>query len=321
MPPSYRLVNFRLRPAKAVERKMIVEVCGHMSAFSNILAFRYIGLGSPFFTDFAMLHRRYGIKNLICIEREVQHQTRFLFNRPFDCIEMGWGDSNDVLPTLPWMGIPTIVWMDYDGTLSEGMLADIRTIFSQIETGSLAIFTIQAKGDSFGDDEKSPLQDLRDQLKEFVPIDVSYKDMRGKAFQKLVWRIIDNEIGRVLDQRNATMPEPDQVLYKQLFNVIYADDVRVIYADDVRMTTIGGVVYRADQKQQLATCEFEDFEFLRYGDEPLEIKVPSLTHREQWKLDTRLPSGQPTTGFLASSDISEYSKIYRYYPMFVETDL
>ena len=320
MPPSYRLVNFRLRPAKAVERKMIVEVCGRMSAFSNILAFRYIGLGSPFFNDFTMLHRRYGIKNLICIEREVQHQTRFLFNRPFDCIEMEWGESSDVLPMLPWAGIPSIVWMDYDDKLSDSMLADIRTIFSQIETGSLAIFTIQATGNSFGDDEyspndekRSPLEDFRDQLKEFVPTDVSDRDMRGKAFQKLVWRIVDNEISRVLDQRNAAMPAQNQVLYKQLFNVMYADDVR--------MTTIGGIVYRADQEQRLATCEFADFEFLRYGDEPLEIKVPSLTHREQWKLDTRLPSGQPTLDFLAPSDISEYGKIYRYYPMFVETDL
>ena len=313
MPASYREVNFRLRPGKAVERKMIVDVCGRMSAFSNIPAFRYVGLGSPFFNDFTMLHRRYGIKNMVCIERQVQHRNRFLFNRPFDCIEMEWGDSEDVLPGLPWRGIPTIVWMDYDGKLSTNMLADIRTIFSQIETGSLAIFTIQAEGSSFGDDEpKSPLEDFRDQLKGFVPIDASDTDMRGKAFQRLVWRIVDNEIGRVLDQRNAAMPTQNQILYKQLFNVIYKDDAR--------MTTIGGIVYRADQEQRLTTCEFNDFEFLRYEDEPLEIKVPSLTHREQWKLDTRLPSGQPTIDFLAPSDISEYGKIYRYYPMFAETD-
>ena len=313
MPASYRLVNFRLRPAKAVERKMIVEVCGRMNAFSNILGFRYVGLGSPFFNDFIMLHRRYGIENLICIEREVQHKKRFIFNRPFDCVDIEWGDSNDVLSRLPWAGIPTIVWMDYDDRMNDGILTDIRTIFSQIETGSLALFTIQAKGNSFGGTDFSPLEDFRKHLKEFVPIDVVETDMRGKAFQKLIWRVVDNEIDRVLNQRNAATPDQNKILYKQLFNIIYADDVR--------MTTIGGVIYRADQRQRLATCEFGDFEFVRCGDNPLEIKVPSLTHREQWKLDTKLPSGQPQVDFLAPGEISEYAKIYRYYPTFVESDL
>ena len=313
MPASYRLVNFRLRPAKAIQRKMIVEVCGRMSAFSNILGFRYVGLGSPFFNDFTMLHRRYGLKNLICLEREVQHKDRFLFNRPFDCIRMEWGDSNDVLPTLPWTGIPTIIWMDYDDPISDCMLADIRTIFSQIETGSLAVLPFKQQENSFGGKELSPLEDFQEQMREFVPIDVTDRDMRGKAFQGLVRRVIDNEIRRVLEQRNAATPAQNRVLYKQLFNVIYADDVR--------MTTIGGVIYRADQVQRLTTCEFGDFEFVRCGEDPLEIKVPSLTHREQWKLDTRLPSGQPTLGFLAPGDISEYGKIYRYYPSFVESDL
>lgn len=313
MPASYRLVNFRLRPAKAVERKLFVEVCGRMSAFSNILGFRYVGLGSPFFNDFIMLHRRYGMRHLICVEREVQHTDRFLFNRPFDCIKMEWGDSNHVLPTLPWTGVPTIIWMDYDDHINDCMLADIRTIFSQIETGSLALFTIQARGASFGDEQLSPLEDFQEQMKDFVPIDVSDKDMRGKAFQKLIWRVIDNEIHRILEQRNAATPAQNRVLYKQLFNVFYADDVR--------MTTIGGVIYRADQVQRLATCEFDDFEFVRSNEEPLEIRVPSLTHREQWKLDTRLPSGHPELEFLAPGDISEYGKIYRYYPTFVESDL
>ena len=313
MPPSYRLVNFRLRPAKAVERKMVVDACGRMSAFSNILGFRYVGLGSPFFNDFILLHKRYGMRNLICIEREVQHEARFLFNKPFDCVDMKWGESIEVLPRLQWAGIPTIVWMDYDDPIKEGLFADLRTIFSQMETGSLALFTIQATGNSFGSANQTALEDFRERMKDFVPIDTTDTDMRGKAFQKLLWRMVHNEIGRILDQRNAATPTKNRVLYRQIFNIIYADDVR--------MTTIGGIIYRADQSQRLDTCEFGDLEFLRCGDEPLEIKVPTLTHREQRELDTRLPSKQPQLEFLAPGDISEYSKLYRYYPTFVETDL
>ena len=319
MPPSYRLVNFRLRPAKVVERKMIIDVCARMGAFSNLKGFRYIGLGSPFFSDFAMVHRRYGLQNLVCIERQSQDKDRFLFNRPFDCIQMQWGDSSEVLPRLDWRNIPTIIWMDYDGSISEKIMADIGTIFAQIEPGSLALFTIQAEGRSFepddneADEDKSELDVLRDKIRDFVPHDASQTDMRGKAFQKLIRRIIGSEIRRILDLRNAAVPSQDSVKYKQLFNILYSDNAR--------MTTVGGVLYRADQEQTLGSCEFTDFDFLRGSEVPLEIKVPVLTYREQLKIASGLPASTPNVPFLAPGDISAYCSLYRYYPTFLEADL
>lgn len=313
MPASYRLINFRLRPAKAVERKMIVEVCSRLGAFSNLLGFRYIGLGSPFFNDFALMHRRYGMTNLVCIERESQDEDRFLFNRPFDCIEMRWGESTDVLPNLQWDGIPSIVWMDYDDAINEGMLSDIGTIFRQLEPGSMALFTIQAEGNSFKTQDKDALEGLRAEVGDFVPASASPEDMRGKRFQSLVRQIVDNEVKRSLGLRNTGVPTQNSVQYRQLFNVLYADNVR--------MTTIGGVIYRADQAQRLANCEFADFAFLEEGDVPFEIKVPVLTYKEQLKISSALPSGNPAPPFLAPGDVSEYRNLYRYYPTFIETDL
>ena len=158
MPPSYRSVNFKLRPSKAVERKMIIESCERMNVFADLHTFRYIGLGSPFFNDFSSIHRRYDITKMVCIEREYQDEDRFLFNRPFDCIDMQWGESTEILPTLPWKGIPTIVWMDYDDPISEGVLADIGTIFGELEPGSMALFTIQAYGKSFETNKESAFE-------------------------------------------------------------------------------------------------------------------------------------------------------------------
>ncbi len=313
MPASYRLVNFRLRPAKAVERKMIVEVCSRLGAFSNLLGFRYIGFGSPFFNDFALMHRRYGITNLICIERESQDKDRFLFNRPFDCIEMRWGESTEVLPNLQWDGIPSIIWMDYDDPINEEMLSDIGTIFRQVEPGSMALFTVQAEGRAFTSEDRGPLDQLKTDLGDSVPADATPQNMRGKSFQRLIRRIVDNECQRALSLRNAAVPPQNRVEYKQLFNVLYADDVR--------MTTVGGVIYRADQSQRVANCEFGDFDFLREGDDPFEIKVPPLTYKEQMRLSAALPSGNSAPPFLAPGDVSGYSTVYRYYPTFMETDL
>ena len=313
MPPSYRQVNFRLRLAKAVERRMIVDACARMSAFSNLLGFRYIGFGSPFFNDFALFHRRHGITNLICIERERQDEDRFLFNKPFDCIDMEWGDSNHVLPTLQWTGVPTIAWMDYDDPINTNILADIGTIIEQIEPGSVALFTIQAWAGHFGKDEETALDALLATLGEYVPADANARDMRGKAFQKMLRRVVDNEFARILNRRNAVVPDANKVLYKQIFNVIYSDGVR--------MTTLGGIFYRADQAQRVANCEFDDFDFIRDGDDPFEIRVPALTHKEQLKLNSNLPSAQKVPSFLSQRDVTQYRNFYRYYPTFIETDL
>ena len=324
MPPSYRLINFSLRPAKAVERRMIVEVCSRLGAFSNLLRFRYVGLGSPFFNDFALMHRRYGMTNLISIERESGNKDRFVFNKPFDCIQLVWGESTDELPNLYWDGIPSIVWMDYDDPINEGMMADIGTIVRQLEPGSMVLFTVQAEGNTFKSKDKSsldgsrekdtnPLDRLREKVGDFVPHDTTPEDMRGKRFQKLVRRIVDNEFKRALSQRNAAVPPESVVQYKQLFNVLYADGVR--------MTTIGGVIFRADQAERVSSCEFSDFEFLREGDDPFEIRVPVLTYREQLRLSAELPSGNPVPPFLAPGDVSAYRTVYRYYPTFIETDL
>ena len=313
MPASYRLVNFKLRPAKAAERKMIVEMCSRLTGFSNLPGFRYIGLGSPFFNDFAMMHRRHGMTNLICIEREYGDKDRFMFNKPFDCIQLVWGESTDKLPGLQWNGIPSIVWMDYDDRINQGIMADIGTVVRQIEPGSMVLFTVQAEGKSFESGDRSALEGLRDEISDFLPSDAVPTDMRGKRFQKLLRRIVDDEFKRALGQRNAATPAQNSVQYKQLFNVLYADGVR--------MTTIGGIIFRADQAQRLAACEFSDFEFLREGDDPFEIKVPVLTYREQMNLSAELPSEGPIPSFLADGDVSAYSQVYRYYPTFIETDL
>ena len=314
MLPSYRKINYALRPAKTAQRKMIVEACGRLRSFLAIDSFRYIGLGSPFFNDFSALHREYGITNMVCIEQEQTDQRRFDFNRPFSCIEMQWGTSNDILPSLTWTGIPSIIWMDYDGTIGPNILSDLSTIFTNIDPFGMVLITVQSKGSSSGAAAHS-LMKLRRILGSSVPANVQDSDMVGKKYQALIRRIIDNEISKVLSQRNATVQTPDVMNYKQLFNFYYRDSVP--------MTTIGGIVYPQWQANVAQSCEFEQVSFVRTQQSAFEIDLPILTHREQRRLDSLLPSGnfQEMVGILPEDLVHKYRRIYRYYPTFAESDL
>src|SRR5690349_11519838 len=117
---SYEHINYSLRPAKHVERKMLVESFRKLSEFDAIRNYRYIGFGSIYFSDFHLLHKSLGITNMLSIEKDEHNQSRFEFNSPFDCVDIKFGMSDAILPTLEWENIPTIIWLDYDGKLKSG---------------------------------------------------------------------------------------------------------------------------------------------------------------------------------------------------------
>src|SRR3954471_24514148 len=127
MAASYREINYRLRPAKSVERKMIVDALRHLRGFGDLAQYRYVGFGSVFFVDFALMHRAFCICDMVSIERRRDDEKRFYFNKLFDCIEMQFGESNEVLAKLQWDG-RTIIWLDYDGSINSNVLSDVQQV-------------------------------------------------------------------------------------------------------------------------------------------------------------------------------------------------
>ena len=65
MAASYRKIDYRVRPAKAVERKMFVEILRKLSEFGRLEGYRYVGLGSLYFSDFKLFHRVLGFDSMI----------------------------------------------------------------------------------------------------------------------------------------------------------------------------------------------------------------------------------------------------------------
>ena len=95
MSASYREVNYALRPAKSVERKMLVDVFQRLSAFDDIHNYRYIGFGSIYFSDFLLFHRTLGFTKMLSIEntRTAEEQDRIKLNRPYGFIQTEFGHS------------------------------------------------------------------------------------------------------------------------------------------------------------------------------------------------------------------------------------
>src|SRR5438128_1798782 len=117
MAASYEKSNYLIRPAKQIERKLLLEGMHKLSAEFAIRQYRYVGFGSPFYADFMLFHKYLYIDDMICIEHGPIKQ-RMRFNRPFPRIRLLWGEVAEIVPTLD-RDTPHVIWLDYDYALNQ----------------------------------------------------------------------------------------------------------------------------------------------------------------------------------------------------------
>ena len=314
---SFEKVNYSLRPAKAVERKMLCDSFRRLSPFARVDTYQYVGFGSTYFSDFSLIHRSLGISHLISIEREIAMCERFMFNRPYRSIDLRFGESTELLPELDW-NPKTIVWLDYDGKLTADVLADVATFCRSCTPGSVLAVSVNAHPDRVPPDqdpEKFRLALLKKRLGQYkVPADVGPKQLAGWDVALLNRRIVDQQIQSTLAERNGGLPANARLCYNQLFNFHYRDGAR--------MMTTGGLVYQVGQENIVSSCGFNQLDFVREHEHPYEIVVPNLTFKEMRHIDAQLPTeNKPVIAPVGDDDIAAYKAIYRYFPTFIEAEL
>lgn len=328
MPGSYRITNYALRPAKAIERRMLCAAFARLHRFQRIEHYRYIGFGSIYFSDFQLLHRELGITDMLSIEKDVSARACFRFNRPYKCIRLKFGTSAEVLPTLRW-GPRTIFWLDYDDRLNVDILRDIATVCFRATSGSMIVISVNAQPDAEPSEEDRAryqeetgksfdLSDYRLRIaKELVgeklPAGTTGANLRGLELAKVFREVIHNEIAEQLSIRNAILPTEERLCYRQLFHFRYKDGAQ--------MLTVGGILYRIAEKRVLEACDFETLRFVRTDAEHCSIKAPCLTPKEIRHLNSQLPtshSGKLRAPGVPRADVRRYAEVYRYFPMFTE---
>ncbi len=317
MAGSYERINYSLRPAKSIERKMLCDTFRRLTEFGSVESYTYIGFGSTYFSDFSLFHKQLGIKNMISLEQDEQNKERFEFNRPFKCINIKFGPSNETLPTLRW-DIRTITWLDYDGRLTASMLTDVEFVCQKVISGSMLIISVNAQPDKPDKPDIDRVESLKERVgRDNVPEDIQDEHLAGWGTAKTYRRILTNVIRQTLNEKNGGRPSGAKIAYKQVFNFHYADGAK--------MLTVGGLFYEEGQSNMVAKCNFESLEFVRTNEDAYRIDVPSLTYREIRHLEAQLPEDNECSELdisgIRKEDLNNYQKLYRYFPAFVEADV
>lgn len=322
MAGSYKKIDYRVRPAKSIERRMMVEIFRRLAPFGRVEDYRYVGMGSLYFSDFLLFHRALGFGSMLSIEdaKGDAEKRRFDFNVPYRHVRMKFGPSTAILSSLDYSE-RTVFWMDYDGVLDKSVLADAEIIATKAKPGSLLFISVNAQPPRLAknEDDNGP-KTLLDALKlqvgsEMVPAEAKAADMSGWGTSRLYRTILLNRIGEALRHANGGRPAAARMKFRQ---IAYFQ-----YEDGAKMLTLGGVLYEESQDDVFDRCFFGKLPFARQHDEPFAIDPPHLTFKELRSIDAMMPLDEEDYAKLpiGKEQITRYLDVYRYFPSFVEAEV
>lgn len=312
--PSFEKVDYTVRPAKNIERKMMAEMFARLRVFRPVENYTYVGLGSTFFSDFVLFHKLLGIARLISIEKEAGHSERISFNKPFGCIQVEFGETTAVLPRLDWAK-PAIVWLDYDDRINLRKLDDLEFLAQNLPSSSFLVVTLPAFPKIFETgnppDLQKRLEIVRSVLLGKVPD--SWGPTATYDLLKMQRRIAIAVIRDALASRNAALPPEEHIFYEQV--------LFFRYSDGAPMVTFGGLFLNKEDSAILTRAGLQDLPFFQPADRYFHLEPPKLTVKERHFLDKQLPAEDAECPGLSKEFVRSYAQLYRYFPSFVEAEV
>jgi len=312
MANSFRVVDYRLRPAKVVERRMMGEAFLRLRHFAAVERYAYVGMGSVYFADFALFHAMCGFETMVSIEDTIDatQQDRFRFNAPFGSIQLEFGHTNSVLPRLKWKE-PVVAWLDYTGQVDDTVIRDLRFLATNVVSGSLIAVSVNTSHRDGG--EPVTRKTLADRLKgiQALPDWVLKADRFGPSIVPVYRDILTQTILAAINARNAGQPADKYFVAEPVFFFTYSDNAP--------MMTLGWVVFAEEERATFRACKFHELKFAPPSpDEPFKIECPFITHAEMRAINKQhskpgIPKSKPLP--IPPSEVEKYEKIRRYWPV------
>jgi hypothetical protein len=312
---SAKYINYELRPAKFVERKMFTSVLLNIIGTESI-NYQYVGLGGLLFTDFKLFHKELGISKMTSIEGGKKIDIkRIKFNKPFSFIQLEKGLSTDLLGDDEKVNLnsKTIIWMDYDNDLENFMFEDISHIFRKIPTKSVYFFTCNTTLKNYSGEVYS-LTELKEKYGKYVPYDISQKDLTEKNSQNLIKSMLNKHINETLKTRNNI--DDSNLKAHPLFQMKYSE------SSGAPMMTYAVILENKDVNinEKYGLKKF-DFVVKKNEDNFFEIDLPNVSNIERNLINvTEIDKQKKVTSKCAldPTEIDKYRKLYKYLPTYFD---
>jgi hypothetical protein len=301
-------VPYDLRPAKQVERRMLVDAFLRLAqAGFAIRDYQYTGFGSLYFIDFILFHKLLGINKMLTVEHDESLEDRVRFNRPFDCINVAMSSAADVIPILS-RDVPHILWLDYDCPITRDVLADVYLSASQLCRGSILLVTVDVEPPVKGS------EDPHDSMAYFAEEAGDYLGLRD-----------------IRDFTKTNIPRTSVTILQNVLNegivgrqgISFCPLFHFLYADGHLMLTVGGVIVGEAERRKIRSVDMDTAFYFRtdLSSGPYQIIIPRLTRKERHVIDSAMPcelGWQPNEFTLPEKAIEVYREVYRFLPAYAE---
>ena len=310
-------IAYDLRPAKQIERRMLIDFVRSASAVGlDLSSYKYVGMGGIRFIDFLMAHRYLGITSMVSLEQDDGIVPRCRLNNPLKCITLFEGDSSSFI-SGDVISEPRLVWLDYDWSLSRAAIDDITSLGTKLVPGSFLFCTVSGSAPRFLESKSTEERaaHYKEELGDFS-LDYGPADFTNSAFPESIARMLLAIFIFAFSSRT---------------DGIFIPMFRVVYVDSMPMVTIGGIF--VDDKVSNAVVNSVSRSIPPLGalgeGELYKIDVPNLTEIERrlFELaatdignDPALLSSITDLGFEVT-EIDAYKPLVRFAPRYVETYL
>lgn len=278
-------IAYHLRPNKAIERQLFVELLTRLEDGlpQKLQDYSYYGFGGAYMEDFRLSQRHLGLTRMFSIEEIPNAIARQRFNRPANCIRFKKLNSKKFVETFN-SDTPTIVWLDYTRPSWREQFVEVETLARALPQNSILKITLAANPSALGnpppgeniDQHVFRLDAIQAMFGELVPNDAKADDLKTKDFPRLLARIFRASVSQVFGALSAKECRP-LALYT--------------YSDSTPMLTVTMLVgKKTSNRKTFENSRLKDWKFTSDDwDDLVSINTPDLTLKERIFIESLLP--------------------------------
>ncbi len=282
---------YHLRPNKAVDRLLFLEIMHALDAFNNLDRHTYVGFAGPFLEDARLVAQNYPKLRQISVELDEETHKRQKFHRCSRLLDLKHSSFKDFLATGFPAG-PTIVWADYTD-MDRQVLLEVSDLARKATPLSMLRVTVSAETPVYEalDLFLHPYNLPKGKVREFKKFAEKFADqMRipDVAYDPslFVWsNFIEANYPTLLARILESVVHGSCVLPKQFIPLHAAK-----YSDGTIMLSLTGVFCESSTSGEVQR-HFQKAGILRSQPVAVEaIDIPVLTTKERMHLESLLPT-------------------------------
>lgn len=330
---------YHLRPHKAVDRRIFVDLLGRIERWQPLDDHVYVSMGAYPLEDHKLVHRVIGITRLLAFDYEDAVVARQKFNRPVgscQCVKFKSGELIDNLDQIladngfdDAAGV--VAWLDYTDPKKLGeQVREFQSLLDKLSAGDVVRVTVNAHPRELieqtsdrpiptAEKRGQQFEALRTRIGEFLPSWATADHMTAEGLPTVIAEAFAKAA-------LAAFPVGSDNTFIPLSIVRYADGLQML-------SVTGMVIARDHQEECLERLGLETWPFASMDWSSVHhLVVPDLTLRERLFLEREIVSSTPAeiidslgfedaSGLAVADFIGAYKNYYRFYPTLLAAEV